>query len=64
MANALLVIIEGMQSDKYGDIEDMCLSVKVVTPGLGTITTPFVPRNGSGPALKQFFIGTEGTRFV
>lgn len=49
-----------MQSDKYGDIEDMCLSLKVVTPGLGTITTPFVPRNGSGPALKHFFIGTEG----
>jgi FAD/FMN-containing dehydrogenase len=50
-----------MQSDKYGDIEDMCLSLKIVTPGVGTITTPFVPRNGSGPALKHLFIGTEGT---
>lgn len=54
----------GMQSDKYGDIEDMCLSLKVVTPGVGTITTPFVPRNGSGPALKHLFIGTEGVMGV
>eukprot|EP01087_Luapelamoeba_hula_P008322 TRINITY_DN2079_c0_g1_i1.p1 TRINITY_DN2079_c0_g1~~TRINITY_DN2079_c0_g1_i1.p1 ORF type:complete len:612 (-),score=68.00 TRINITY_DN2079_c0_g1_i1:25-1860(-) len=51
----------GMQSDKYGDIEDMCVSIKIVTPAGGTITTPPVPRNGSGPSLKHFFIGAEGT---
>lgn len=50
----------GMQSDKYGDIEDMCLSLKVVTPNAGTITTPPAARNGAGPTLKHFFIGTEG----
>jgi len=49
-----------MQSDKYGDIEDMCLSIKVVTPS-GTMTTPMVPRNGSGPTLKHLFVGSEGT---
>jgi alkyldihydroxyacetonephosphate synthase len=50
----------GMQSDKYGDIEDMCVSLKVVTPGAGTIVTPAVPRNGSGPSLKHFFCGYRG----
>ncbi|KAL6048649.1 putative FAD binding domain/FAD linked oxidases, C-terminal domain containing protein [Balamuthia mandrillaris] len=50
----------GMQSDKYGDIEDMCVSLKIVTP-TGTITTPAVPRNGSGPTMKHFFVGSEGT---
>eukprot|EP01090_Pellita_catalonica_P004020 TRINITY_DN137_c0_g1_i2.p1 TRINITY_DN137_c0_g1~~TRINITY_DN137_c0_g1_i2.p1 ORF type:complete len:615 (-),score=105.60 TRINITY_DN137_c0_g1_i2:222-1952(-) len=49
----------GMQSDKYGDIEDMCISLKIVTPN-GTISTPPVPRNGAGLTLKHSFIGSEG----
>eukprot|EP01088_Endostelium_zonatum_P015656 TRINITY_DN394_c0_g1_i1.p1 TRINITY_DN394_c0_g1~~TRINITY_DN394_c0_g1_i1.p1 ORF type:complete len:673 (-),score=179.69 TRINITY_DN394_c0_g1_i1:36-2054(-) len=57
----LATLSSGMQSDKYGDIEDMCVSLKVVTPALGTIITPTVPRNGSGLDLKRIFLGSEGS---
>ena len=57
----LATLSSGMQSDKYGDIEDMCVSLKVVTPALGTIVTPAVPRNGSGLDLKRIFLGSEAT---
>ncbi len=50
----------GMQSDKYGDIEDMCVSLTLVTP-TGTLNTPAVPRNGAGPSLKGLIVGSEGT---
>ena len=50
----------GMQSDAYGKIEDMVVSVKVATPA-GTIDTLAVPRSASGPSLNQILVGSEGT---
>jgi alkyldihydroxyacetonephosphate synthase len=50
----------GMQSDAYGKIEDMVVSVKVVTPS-GTILTKPVPSSSAGPDLNRLMVGSEGT---
>ena len=49
----------GMQSDVYGKIEDMVVSVRVVTPS-GTIITRPVPASSAGPDLNQIMVGSEG----
>jgi alkyldihydroxyacetonephosphate synthase len=49
----------GMQSDAYGKIEDMVVSLKIVTPS-GTINTKPVPASSAGPDLNRIMIGSEG----
>jgi alkyldihydroxyacetonephosphate synthase len=49
----------GMQSDEYGKIEDMVVSVKMVTPA-GTIVTRTVPASSAGPDLNRIICGSEG----
>eukprot|EP01006_Ploeotia_vitrea_P057522 TRINITY_DN68184_c5_g3_i1.p1 TRINITY_DN68184_c5_g3~~TRINITY_DN68184_c5_g3_i1.p1 ORF type:complete len:625 (-),score=51.80 TRINITY_DN68184_c5_g3_i1:116-1828(-) len=48
----------GAASNKYGELEQMVISLKIVTP-VGTILTPGQPR-AVGPSLNDFFIGSEG----
>lgn len=48
----------GAQSNKYGEIENIVVSLTVVTP-TGTVVTPAVPRQ-VGPNLNEVFIGSEG----
>jgi alkyldihydroxyacetonephosphate synthase len=49
----------GMQSDAYGKIEDMVVSIKMVTPS-GTIITKAVPASSTGPDLNRIMVGSEG----
>jgi alkyldihydroxyacetonephosphate synthase len=49
----------GMQSDEYGRIEDMVVSIKMATPA-GTIVTKAVPASSVGPDLNRVMIGSEG----
>jgi alkyldihydroxyacetonephosphate synthase len=49
----------GMQSDAYGKIEDMVVSLTLCTP-TGTLVTPNVPRSSTGPDLNQLAVGSEG----
>jgi alkyldihydroxyacetonephosphate synthase len=49
----------GMQSDAYGKIEDMVVSIKIVTPS-GTIITKAVPSSSAGPDLNRIMVGSEG----
>src|SRR4051812_38427024 len=49
----------GMQSDAYGRIEDMVVSIRMATPA-GTIVTKAVPASSAGPDLNRFMIGSEG----
>jgi len=49
----------GMQSDAYGKIEDMLVSLKMVTP-TGTIITRTTPTSSAGPDLNRFVVGSEG----
>jgi alkyldihydroxyacetonephosphate synthase len=51
----------GVLSTKYGKIEDMVMSLEVVTPRGEVINTLPVPRHASGPDLTQLFLGSEGT---
>src|SRR5215217_6641646 len=51
----------GVLSTRYGKIEDLLLSLRVVTPATGTIDTVAVPRHAVGPELTQLFVGSEGT---
>jgi alkyldihydroxyacetonephosphate synthase len=50
----------GMQSDRYGKIEDMVMSMRMVTP-VGTIETRAVPKASNGIDVNQLCIGSEGT---
>jgi alkyldihydroxyacetonephosphate synthase len=51
----------GVLSTRYGKIEDLVLSLRVVLPGGEVIDTVEVPRHAVGPELTQLFVGSEGT---
>ena len=51
----------GVLSTRYGKIEDLLLSLSVVTPAIGPMETVSVPRHAVGPELTQLFVGSEGT---
>lgn len=51
----------GQLSTKYGKIEDMVLSIRVVLPDGKVIHTLTTPRTATGPNLMQLFVGSEGT---
>jgi alkyldihydroxyacetonephosphate synthase len=50
----------GMQSDKYGKIEDMVIAVRMVTPE-GVLETRTVPKSSNGIDVNHLCIGSEGT---
>lgn len=50
----------GQQSTRYGKIEDLVVSLTVVTPA-GRIETRTVPAESAGPDMDQIFCGSEGT---
>jgi alkyldihydroxyacetonephosphate synthase len=50
----------GMQSDKYGKIEDMVIALRMVTPA-GVLATRIVPKSSNGIDVNHICIGSEGT---
>jgi alkyldihydroxyacetonephosphate synthase len=50
----------GMQSDKYGKIEDMVVALRMVTPE-GVLVTRTVPKSSNGIDVNHLCIGSEGT---
>lgn len=50
----------GMQSDKYGKIEDMVIALRMVTPS-GILVTRNVPKSSNGIGVNQLCVGSEGT---
>jgi hypothetical protein len=50
----------GMQSDKYGKIEDMVIALRMVTPA-GVLATRDVPKSSNGIDVNHLCIGSEGT---
>jgi alkyldihydroxyacetonephosphate synthase len=50
----------GMQSDKYGKIEDMVIALRMVTP-VGMLATRIVPKSSNGIDVNHLCIGSEGT---
>ncbi|MGH7855973.1 MAG: FAD-binding oxidoreductase, partial [Candidatus Binatia bacterium] len=51
----------GQLSTKYGSIEEMLLAFEAVLPGGRIVRTRPVPRAATGPDLRGFFLGSEGT---
>jgi alkyldihydroxyacetonephosphate synthase len=49
----------GRQSTGYGDIEDMVLALRMVTPR-GVVDTRKVPSTAAGPSILQLCMGSEG----
>ncbi len=49
----------GQESDFYGGIEDLLVSVRLVTPE-GVVRTLPVPRSATGPDLNELVLGSEG----
>jgi alkyldihydroxyacetonephosphate synthase len=50
----------GMQSDKYGKVEDMVIALRMVTPE-GALETRTVPKSSNGVDINHLCIGSEGT---
>jgi alkyldihydroxyacetonephosphate synthase len=50
----------GQQSDGYGGIDSLLVSVRLCTPR-GELVTLTVPRHAAGPDLKELVLGSEGT---
>jgi alkyldihydroxyacetonephosphate synthase len=50
----------GQLSNGYGEIEDLVVSMRVVTPE-GVLRTVSVPRSATGPDLNALLLGSEGT---
>ncbi|MEJ2430705.1 MAG: FAD-binding oxidoreductase [Deltaproteobacteria bacterium] len=50
----------GQSSTKYGKIEHMVVSLRLVSP-TGILDAPIVPADAAGPSLLQCLIGSEGT---
>jgi len=51
----------GMRKNKYGNIEDIVVSIKLVTPR-GTLEKSCqVPRISTGPDVHEMILGSEGT---
>jgi alkyldihydroxyacetonephosphate synthase len=49
-----------MKKNRYGNIDDILISTKIVTP-IGTfVRQQNVPRLSSGPDLNEFILGSEG----
>jgi alkyldihydroxyacetonephosphate synthase len=50
----------GMQSDKYGKIEDMVIALRMVTTE-GVLATRVIPKSSNGIDVNHLCIGSEGT---
>jgi len=51
----------GVLSTRYGKIEDLVVSLRVVTPTGEIVDTLPVPRHAVGPDIAPLFIGSEGS---
>lgn len=49
----------GQQSNRYGKIEEILTSLKLITP-TGTVETLREPASSTGPELNRIFAGSEG----
>ena len=49
----------GMQSDKYGDIADICRGLRCVTAA-GTLVLRPLPSTSTGPSVREMILGSEG----
>ena len=50
----------GMKKNVYGNIEDIVVNVKIVTPKGVVERVSLVPRASTGPDLTQLILGSEG----
>jgi len=50
-----------MKKNKYGNIDDILISVKIVTPTGIYTRCQDIPRMSSGPDINEFILGSEGT---
>ena len=50
----------GMYSDKYGKIEDMIISLRMISPS-GVLETRAVPKSSNGIDMNHLCAGSEGT---
>ena len=51
----------GMKKNRYGNIDDILINVKIVTPQGVFTKKQDCPRVSSGPDLNEFVLGSEGT---
>jgi alkyldihydroxyacetonephosphate synthase len=51
----------GTFSSKYGNIEDLVVSLEIVLPDGQLISNKEIPRSSTGPRLLDLFVGSEGT---
>lgn len=54
----------GMKKNTYGNIEDLLVSVKMVTPNGILQKNSQVPRMSCGPDFNHVILGSEGKSFL
>jgi alkyldihydroxyacetonephosphate synthase len=54
----------GQHSTRYGNIEDLLVAFEAALPDGRIISTHVGPRSATGPDLRHFFLGAEGTMGV
>ena len=50
----------GMKKNKYGNIEDLIVHVKIATPRGEMLRGGLGPRISAGPDIQHFVMGSEG----
>ena len=50
----------GMKKNKYGNIEDLVVALRAVTPQGEYRSTGTYPRVSTGPDMNHFMLGSEG----
>lgn len=53
----------GMKKNKYGNIEDLVVSLRAVTPQGEYRSTGTYPRVSTGPDMNHIMLGSEGKMF-
>ena len=54
----------GMKKNVYGNIEDLLVHVRFVTPQGTMEKSCMVPRMSTGPDIHHVIMGSEGTQYV
>ncbi len=53
-----------MKKNRYGNIEDLVVALRAVTPAGEWQSTGKFPRVSTGPSMDQVLLGSEGTTIL
>ena len=54
----------GMKKNRYGNIQDLVVALRAVTPNGGWSKSAPHPRVSNGPDMKHIMLGSEGNKYT